>query len=126
MSWQVYLSGEIHTDWRERIERGAAAAGLDLRFTASGAKPGPTPAHPIGIWVGAYGPRMLRLTGRLGDGWLPSLGGHFISAEDAPRMHAAVDEGAKAGREPGEIERAVNVMALEGSPRGWETSLLTS
>ncbi len=34
MSWQVYLSGEIHTDWRDRIERGTAAAGLDLRFTA--------------------------------------------------------------------------------------------
>ena len=33
MDWQVYLSGEIHTDWRERIERGAAAAGLDVRFT---------------------------------------------------------------------------------------------
>jgi YtoQ family protein len=34
MSWQVYLSGEIHTDWRERIERGAAAAGLDVAFSA--------------------------------------------------------------------------------------------
>src|SRR4051812_26750377 len=34
MSWQIYLSGEIHTDWRERVERGAATAGLDLRFTA--------------------------------------------------------------------------------------------
>jgi YtoQ family protein len=34
MNWQVYLSGEIHTDWRERIERGAADAGLDVRFTA--------------------------------------------------------------------------------------------
>jgi YtoQ family protein len=33
MSWQVYLSGEIHTDWRERIERGAAEAGLDVEFT---------------------------------------------------------------------------------------------
>jgi YtoQ family protein len=33
MGWQVYLSGEIHTDWRERIERGAAAAGLDVGFT---------------------------------------------------------------------------------------------
>jgi len=33
MSWQVYLSGEIHTDWRERIERGAEAAGLDVEFT---------------------------------------------------------------------------------------------
>ncbi len=34
MSWQVYLSGEIHTDWRERIERGAAAAGLDVAFSS--------------------------------------------------------------------------------------------
>ncbi len=34
MAWQVYLSGEIHTDWRERIERAATDAGLDLRFTA--------------------------------------------------------------------------------------------
>ena len=33
MSWHVYLSGEIHTDWRERIERGAAARG-STRFTA--------------------------------------------------------------------------------------------
>jgi YtoQ family protein len=34
MSWQVYLSGEIHTDWRERIERGARDAGLDVEFSA--------------------------------------------------------------------------------------------
>jgi alkanesulfonate monooxygenase SsuD/methylene tetrahydromethanopterin reductase-like flavin-dependent oxidoreductase (luciferase family) len=82
-----------------------------------GAKPGPPPAHPIGIWVGAYGPRMLRLTGRLGDGWLPSLGGRFMGDEDVPRMHAAVDEGASAaGRDPSEIERAVNVMGLDGDP----------
>jgi YtoQ family protein len=30
----VYLSGEIHTDWREQIEQGAKAAGLDIVFTA--------------------------------------------------------------------------------------------
>ena len=28
----VYLSGEIHTDWREQIEAGATAAGLDIDF----------------------------------------------------------------------------------------------
>jgi YtoQ family protein len=33
MSWQVYLSGEIHTDWRDRIEQGAQDAGLDVDFT---------------------------------------------------------------------------------------------
>jgi YtoQ family protein len=30
MTLQVYLSGEIHTDWREQIVAGAA--GLDVRF----------------------------------------------------------------------------------------------
>jgi len=34
MSFNVYLSGEIHTEWREEIERGATAAGLDVVFTA--------------------------------------------------------------------------------------------
>jgi len=34
MTWTVYLSGEIHTDWRERIEAGAREAGLPVEFTA--------------------------------------------------------------------------------------------
>jgi alkanesulfonate monooxygenase SsuD/methylene tetrahydromethanopterin reductase-like flavin-dependent oxidoreductase (luciferase family) len=86
-------------------------------YRVKGAKPGPPPAHPIGIWVGAYGPRMLRLTGRLGDGWLPSLGGGYVTPDDAPRMQSMVDEGARAaGRDPAEIERAANVPALDGDP----------
>ena len=32
--WRVYLSGEIHTDWREQIAEGVAAAGLPLRLDA--------------------------------------------------------------------------------------------
>ncbi|MCI4665462.1 MAG: YtoQ family protein [Neomegalonema sp.] len=32
--WRVYLSGEIHTDWRERIIDGCKAAGLDAHFDA--------------------------------------------------------------------------------------------
>jgi alkanesulfonate monooxygenase SsuD/methylene tetrahydromethanopterin reductase-like flavin-dependent oxidoreductase (luciferase family) len=93
-------------------------------YTISGLKPGPAPAHPVGIWIGAYGPRMLRLTGRLGDGWLPSLGGKYMSADDAPRMQAAVDEGARAaGRDPADVERAVNLMALEGDPATWPDQL---
>lgn len=34
MRFSVYLSGEIHTDWREEIKRGAAAKGLDIEFTS--------------------------------------------------------------------------------------------
>jgi len=34
MTWSIYLSGEIHTDWRQQIEQGARAAGLDVAFSA--------------------------------------------------------------------------------------------
>jgi len=32
--WIVYLSGEIHSDWRERIKTGSQAAGLNVEFVA--------------------------------------------------------------------------------------------
>jgi len=32
MNWTVYLSGEIHTDWREQIITGAEKAGLPVTF----------------------------------------------------------------------------------------------
>jgi alkanesulfonate monooxygenase SsuD/methylene tetrahydromethanopterin reductase-like flavin-dependent oxidoreductase (luciferase family) len=94
-------------------------------YRVSGARPGPMPAHPIGLWIGAYGPRMLRLTGRLGDGWIPSLGGKYVDPADAPRMHAVVDDAARsAGRDPDAIERAVNVMSLGGEPATWADQLV--
>ena len=33
-TWNVYLSGEIHSDWRERIEAGFREAGLPVSFSA--------------------------------------------------------------------------------------------
>ena len=80
-------------------------------YTVSGAKPGPAPAHRIGLWVGAYQPRMLRLTGRRGDGWLPSVGDPpYLSVEDIAPRQQTIDEAArKAGRDPADIVRAVNV-----------------
>lgn len=32
--WQVYLAGEIHSDWRERIVAGAKEKGLSVSFSA--------------------------------------------------------------------------------------------
>ncbi|HJP36644.1 MAG TPA: YtoQ family protein [Gammaproteobacteria bacterium] len=31
-TWNIYLSGEIHSDWRERIIDGAGVVGLDVDF----------------------------------------------------------------------------------------------
>jgi alkanesulfonate monooxygenase SsuD/methylene tetrahydromethanopterin reductase-like flavin-dependent oxidoreductase (luciferase family) len=74
-----------------------------------GARPGPAPAHPIGIWLGVLGPRMLELTGRLADGWVPSSS--YASPERLPEMHDRIDAGvAAAGRSPADIQRVYNVM----------------
>lgn len=35
MAWTVYLSGEIHTDWREQIIVGAKANKLPVTFTSA-------------------------------------------------------------------------------------------
>jgi alkanesulfonate monooxygenase SsuD/methylene tetrahydromethanopterin reductase-like flavin-dependent oxidoreductase (luciferase family) len=80
-------------------------------YTVSGAKPGPPPAHRVGIWVGAIKPRMLRLTGCRGDGWLPSVSDEpYLQVEDIAPRQAAIDEAAReAGRDPGDIVRAVNL-----------------
>ena len=59
---------------------------------------GPKPAHDIGLWIGAYKPRMLALTGRKGDGWLPSL--PYLQPGDLARGNAAIDAAAReAGRD---------------------------
>jgi YtoQ family protein len=34
MAWNVYLAGEIHSDWRERIAEGAKKEGLDIGFSS--------------------------------------------------------------------------------------------
>ncbi|BCL73560.1 hypothetical protein TUMSATVNIG1_55370 [Vibrio nigripulchritudo] len=35
MSFNVYLSGEIHTDWRDQIIEQSKAAGLNITFTSA-------------------------------------------------------------------------------------------
>ncbi len=85
-------------------------------YDLKGMKPGPHPVHEIGIWVGAGGPRMLGLIGRLADGWVPSMG--WAPPQRLPELHARIDEAAsKAGRDPSEIRRVYNVSGRIG-PRG--------
>jgi alkanesulfonate monooxygenase SsuD/methylene tetrahydromethanopterin reductase-like flavin-dependent oxidoreductase (luciferase family) len=77
-------------------------------YTVAGAKRGPEPSHDVQIWLGAYKPRMLALTGRLADGWLPSSG--YLPPEDLPALNKLIDEAAvAAGRDPSAVRRLYNI-----------------
>jgi len=77
-------------------------------YRLHGAHPGPAPAHPMSIWIGATGPRMLALIGRLADGWIPSS--FYVAPEQLPAMHQRIDNAAAAaGRSPATIRRLYNV-----------------
>ncbi|WP_298461705.1 LLM class flavin-dependent oxidoreductase [uncultured Cellulomonas sp.] len=96
-----------------------------------GAKRGPAPAHPVEIWLGAYKPRMLALTGRVADGWLPSLG--YLQPGDLARGNAVIDDAAlEAGRSPADVRRLLNISGrfgpagrepLHGPPQQWAEEL---
>ena len=100
-------------------------------YSLKGMRPGPRPAHDIGIWLGAAGPRMLRLTGRLANGWVPSL--FWAPPERLPGLHEQIDAGAaEAEREPREIRRVYNLSGnigaegdgiLQGPPKKWIETL---
>jgi alkanesulfonate monooxygenase SsuD/methylene tetrahydromethanopterin reductase-like flavin-dependent oxidoreductase (luciferase family) len=103
-------------------------------YLVKGFHPGPPPAHPIEIWLGAYRPRMLRLTGRLADGWIPSLGG--MPPEELVEARKLVDAAAeKAGRDPVDVRGLYNVSGLvtdgergegplDGPPELWIETLV--
>ncbi len=90
---------------------------------------GPAPAHPVQLWLGAYKPRMLRVTGRLADGWLPSMG--YADPDALGPMNATIDEAAvAAGRAPEDVRRLYNVFpggtsgsGLRGGPADWPEQL---
>jgi alkanesulfonate monooxygenase SsuD/methylene tetrahydromethanopterin reductase-like flavin-dependent oxidoreductase (luciferase family) len=99
-------------------------------YRVPGTKAGPVPAHPIAIWLGAYRPRMLRVTGQLADGWLPSLG--RLDPAELGTLNAQIDEAAAAaGRDPKAVRRLINIHGtfgdraelLRGSTADWGEQL---
>ncbi len=48
MSYKVYMSGEIHTDWRDVIRHGTEALGLDITYLA------PVTDHPASDAAGDH------------------------------------------------------------------------
>lgn len=76
------------------------------------------------IWVGAHGPRMLELTGRYGDGWLPYV---VPSPEDYAEKLGAVHHAARhAGRRPEDITASLSCILLLGRDAGQVRALLRS
>jgi len=83
-------------------------------YHLAGAHSGPAPAHPIGVWLGAYKPRMLSLVGRLGDGWVPSYG--YVKEPELFKANARIDEAARqAGRDPQSIRRVLNAGYMDAN-----------
>lgn len=100
-------------------------------YQLKGAARGPAPAHDVGIWIGAYKPRMLRLTGTVGDGWIPSV--PYLEPEQIDKGNQRIDDAAtNAGRDPKAIRRLLNVSGsfsdgtpgpLAGNPSEWPIQL---
>ena len=86
-------------------ERSVRATGTHVAVSYP---PGPPPAHRVEIWIGAYGPRGMRLIGQHADGWVPSMGRRRPDQlrDAAARMDEAA---AVAGRDPRRIRRVLNI-----------------
>ncbi|MEV6781250.1 LLM class flavin-dependent oxidoreductase [Streptomyces sp. NPDC051098] len=102
-------------------------------YSVPAMKRGPNPAHDIGVWLGAYKPRMLKLTGSTADGWLPTL--QYIQTPGLTEANKIIDDAAQeAGRSPREIRRLLNLFNvgfsatrrghLQGTPEQWVEDLL--
>ena len=87
-------------------------------YRVTGLHGGPPPAHDIPIWLGSYGPRMLRVTGDLADAWVPSMG--YAEPHRLAEMNGIIDERAEQnGRGPQAIRRMYNVFGRLGHGSGF-------
>ncbi|HJV05643.1 MAG TPA: LLM class flavin-dependent oxidoreductase [Actinomycetota bacterium] len=75
----------------------------------------PRPERAVPLWLGTYGPRGLRLTGQVADGWIPSY--PYAPPERWREMRDVVRKAAEeAGRDPAGIELAYNVgVRIDGT-----------
>jgi alkanesulfonate monooxygenase SsuD/methylene tetrahydromethanopterin reductase-like flavin-dependent oxidoreductase (luciferase family) len=122
----------IRALWDEDEATSLTFEGDHYRF--EGERRGPAPAHEVGIWLGAYKPRILRLTGRVADGWLPSLGYLPEGPDSLTAMNAEIDAAAvAAGRQPADIRRMLNINGsfqqqerglFQGPPDVWARQMV--
>ena len=70
----------------------------------------------VEIWLGAYTPHMLRLTGEKADGWLPSQS--YIDMSALAELNARIEDAAAAGRSPAKARRMLNTDPRMEPERG--------
>lgn len=75
-----------------------------------GVRPGPGPAHPIGIWVGSQGPRSFALTGRLADGWAAPIPSYLPYEKWSAANETITKAAADAGRDPSDVLRMAQLV----------------
>lgn len=80
--------------------------------------PGRTPR----LWLGAYGPRMLRLTGQYGDGWYPT--GALTPDQYASKLASIHIAARAAGRDPARIMPAFQATLLAAPTLGEARAML--
>ncbi len=86
-------------------------------YSVNEARIEPKPERAIPIWTGSYGRRSLEVTGRLADGWNPSM--PYAPPEVVPAMRNVIRGAAvEAGRDPEAVACSYNVAVRvqEGHP----------
>jgi alkanesulfonate monooxygenase SsuD/methylene tetrahydromethanopterin reductase-like flavin-dependent oxidoreductase (luciferase family) len=103
------------------MRRALRGGGVELRseqHAIEGYDAGPVPSHPIPLWLGANGKRMLEVTGRSSDGWVSPLS-VYVRPPDVPARQQTIDEAARlAGRAPADVRRIYNVVGMIGPRAG--------
>lgn len=110
--------GLLRALWREP-ERVVA----DGKYYPLNTRTGPRPVHDIGIWVGSVGPRSMRLTGRLADGWAAPIP-RYLPYQEWAGANKIIDEAARAaGRDPAAVVRIAQLVGtITDSPGDTDTT----
>ena len=141
MKWQVYLSGEIHTDWRQQIRAGCEARDLPVAFTsavtdhgASDAAGDVLGAEQNGFWrdhksakvnairtrthiencdvaVVRFGDRYKQWNAAFDAGICAALGKPYITLHDESLVHPLKEVDAAAMAWATEVEQVVELLA---------------
>lgn len=68
----------------------------------------PKPSHRIPVWLGTFGKEALAVTGRVGDGWIPTL--ELAPPAVIPEMRDRIfDAASAAGRDPADLTLVYNM-----------------